>query len=87
MQQPCGFAQGHFSDERSPVSFRELQWFSCRRSAPFISAKSLGGGKFLLVGDSIEMQFQSAYNYNLGASLSLVVMLMIIICMLVMNRL
>ncbi|MGN0554385.1 MAG: ABC transporter permease [Candidatus Fimenecus sp.] len=52
----------------------------------FYISQKLGGGKFLLVGDSIEMQFQSAYNYNLGASLSLVLMLMIIVCMLVMNR-
>ncbi len=52
----------------------------------FYISQKLGGGKFLLVGDSIEMQFQSAYNYNLGASLSLVLMVMIIVCMLVMNR-
>lgn len=52
----------------------------------FYISQKLGGGKFLLIGDSIEMQFQTAYNYNLGASLSLVLMLMIIICMLVMNR-
>lgn len=52
----------------------------------FYISQKLGGGKFLLVGDSIEMQFQTAYNYNLGASLSLVLMLLIIVCMLVMNR-
>ena len=52
----------------------------------FYISQKLGGGKYLLVGDSIEMQFQSAYNYNLGASLSLVLMVMIIICMIIMNR-
>lgn len=52
----------------------------------FYISQKLGGGKFLLVGDAIEMQFQTAYNYNLGASLSLVLMLMIVVCMLVMNR-
>lgn len=52
----------------------------------FYISQKLGGGKFMLIGDSIEMQFQTAYNYNLGASLSLVLMVMIIICMLVMNR-
>lgn len=52
----------------------------------FYISQKLGGGKFLLIGDSIEMQFQSAYNYNLGASLSLVLMLLIIVCMLIMNR-
>ncbi len=52
----------------------------------FYISQKLGGGKYLLVGDSIEMQFQSAYNYNLGASLSLVLMLMILVCMFIMNR-
>ena len=52
----------------------------------FYISQKLGGGKYLLVGDSIEMQFQSAYNYNLGASLSLVLMVMIIICMVIMNK-
>lgn len=52
----------------------------------FYISQKLGGGKYLLVGDSIEMQFQSAYNYNLGASLSLVLMIMIIICMIIMNK-
>lgn len=52
----------------------------------FYISQKLGGGKFLLVGDSIEMQFQTSYNYNLGASLSLALMVMILICMVVMNR-
>lgn len=52
----------------------------------FYISQKLGGGKYLLVGDSIEMQFQSAYNYNLGASLSFVLMLMILVCMFIMNR-
>ena len=52
----------------------------------FYISQKLGGGKFLLIGDSIEMQIQSANNYNLGASLSLVLMLLIIVCMLIMNR-
>jgi spermidine/putrescine transport system permease protein len=52
----------------------------------FYISQKLGGGKMLLIGDSIETQFQSAYNYNLGASLSLVLMVLIIICMAVMNK-
>lgn len=52
----------------------------------FYISQKLGGGKYLLVGDSIEMQFQSAYNYNLGASLSFVLMIMILVCMFIMNR-
>lgn len=52
----------------------------------FYISQKLGGGKFFLIGDSIEMQFQSAYNYNLGAALSLVLMVMIVICMVVVNH-
>lgn len=52
----------------------------------FYISQKLGGGKTLLIGDVIEMQFQQSYNYNLGASLSLVLMLMILLCMAVMNR-
>ena len=52
----------------------------------FYISQMLGGGKILLIGDSIETQFQSAYNYNLGASLSLVLMVLIIISMALMNK-
>lgn len=52
----------------------------------FYISKKLGGGTFAMIGDVIEMQFQSSYNYNLGATLSLVLMILIIICMAVMNR-
>ncbi len=52
----------------------------------FYISKKLGGGTFAMIGDVIEMQFQTSYNYNLGESLSLVLMLLIIICMAVMNR-
>ncbi len=52
----------------------------------FYISKKLGGNTFSLIGDVIEMQFKSANNYNLGASLSLVLMVLIIICMMVMNR-
>ena len=44
------------------------------------------GGKIILVGDAIEKQIQSLYNYNIGAALSLVLMVMIIISMAVMKR-
>ena len=32
----------------------------------------------MLIGDVIERQFQSAYNYNLGAAMSLVLMVLIL---------
>lgn len=52
----------------------------------FYISKKLGGGTFAMIGDVIEMQFQTSYNYNLGATLSLVLMVLIILCMAIMNR-
>ena len=52
----------------------------------FIISQKLGGGKTLLIGDLVEMQFTQAYNPNLGAAISLVLMIMIFICMGLMNR-
>jgi len=52
----------------------------------FYISQKLGGGNFDLIGDTIERQFQTAYNYNLGASMSFVLMLIIIISMTVMNK-
>ncbi len=52
----------------------------------FYISQKLGGGNFDLIGDTIERQFQTAYNYNLGAAMSFVLMLIIIISMAVMNR-
>lgn len=52
----------------------------------FYISQKLGGGKFTLIGDVIEMQFQTAYNYNLGAAISLLLMVFILICLAVMNK-
>lgn len=52
----------------------------------FYISKKLGGGTFAMIGDVIEMQFQTSYNYNLGATLSLVLMILIILCMAIMNQ-
>lgn len=51
----------------------------------FYITQKLGGGHVNLIGDVIEGQFQTAYNYNLGAALSLVLMVMILICLGVLN--
>ena len=51
----------------------------------FYITQKLGGGQIVLIGDVIETQFQSANNYNLGASLSFVLMIMILICLGIMN--
>lgn len=52
----------------------------------FYISQKLGGGKYTLIGDVIEMQFMTAYNYNLGASISLLLMIFILICLAVMNK-
>lgn len=53
----------------------------------FVISRLLGGGKNMLLGDLIEMQFLgSAYNPHLGSAISLIMMIIIIVCMMVMNR-
>lgn len=52
----------------------------------FYISQKLGGGNFDLIGDTIERQFQTAYNYNLGAAMSLVLMIIIMISMAIMNK-
>lgn len=52
----------------------------------FYISQKLGGGKFPLIGDVIEMKFLVSYNYNVGATLSLVLMVLILICLFFMNK-
>ncbi len=52
----------------------------------FYISQKLGGGKYQLIGDAIERQFQQAYNYNLGSALSFLLMILILISMLIMNH-
>ena len=53
----------------------------------FAISHLLGGGKHLLLGNLIEMQFKgSAYNPYLGSAVALVMMVIVLICMAVMNR-
>ena len=52
-----------------------------------IFSKLLGGGKTLLLGDLIEMQFYgNSYNPYLGSAIALVMMVIVLICMAIMNR-
>jgi spermidine/putrescine transport system permease protein len=51
----------------------------------FYITQKLGGGQIVLIGDVIETQFQSANNYNLGASLSFVLMILIFVCLGIMS--
>ena len=52
----------------------------------FVISRLMGGGHTSLIGDIIETQFQTANNFNLGASLSFVLMILIFICLAVMNK-
>ncbi|MDR2606264.1 MAG: ABC transporter permease [Oscillospiraceae bacterium] len=53
----------------------------------FVISKLLGGGKDMLLGDLIEMQFLgSTYNPQLGSAISLVMMVLILILMSLMNK-
>lgn len=51
----------------------------------FYISKKMGGG-MVLVGDVIETQFLTNYNYNMGAAMSLALMILVLISMWVMNR-
>ena len=53
----------------------------------FVISGLLGGGKTMLLGDLIQMQFfGNTYNPNLGSAISLVMMVIVLICMSIMNR-
>ena len=53
----------------------------------FVITQLLGGGKVMMLGDLIEMQFLgSAYNPHLGSAIALVMMFIVILFMLVVNR-
>ena len=52
----------------------------------FYISQKLGGGNFDLIGDTIERQFQTAYDYNLGSAISFVLMILILLSMTVMNK-
>ena len=52
----------------------------------FYISQKLGGGKIMLIGDAIERQIQTTYNYNLGAAISFVLMLLILASLAVMNH-
>ena len=53
----------------------------------FAISRLLGGGKQMLLGDLIELQFMGgAYDPHLGAAISLVMMLVVVACMVIMNH-
>lgn len=52
----------------------------------FYISQKMGNGRFEMIGDTIERQFMSNYDYHMGATLSLILMVLIVICLAVMNR-
>ena len=53
----------------------------------FVISQLLGGGKEMLLGDLIELQFLgAAYNPHLGSAIALVMMIIVMVFMYVMNR-
>ena len=53
----------------------------------FVISRLLGGGKSLLLGDLIEMQFMgTTYNPWLGSAIALVMMVIVLVCMAIMDR-
>ena len=52
----------------------------------FYISQKLGGGTIFLIGDTIELQFQTPATYHVGAAISLVMMLLIVISVAIMNH-
>ena len=52
----------------------------------FVVSNLLGGGKVLLIGNVIELEFTLARNWNLGSGLSIILMLFVLASMSVMNK-
>jgi spermidine/putrescine transport system permease protein len=52
----------------------------------FYISQKLGGGRFDLIGDTIERQFLMNNNKNVGAAISLVMMILILISVAIMNK-
>jgi spermidine/putrescine transport system permease protein len=52
----------------------------------FYISQKLGSTSSTLIGDVIESQFKAAYNFNLGAAMSLGLMVIVFICTAVMHR-
>ena len=52
----------------------------------FVISTLLGGGQFILIGNLIEQQFLTVYNWSFGSAVSVIMMLIILISMFVMSR-
>lgn len=52
----------------------------------FVISDILGGGKILLIGNVIEQEFTTAFNWHLGSGISIVLMIFVIASMSLMSR-
>jgi len=52
----------------------------------FYISQKLGGGNFDLIGDTIERQFMTNKDYNMGSAISLVLMVIIIVSTTILNK-
>ena len=77
------FHKDNSSAQPSRRSFRNYHGV-CPSVSTFVISRLLGGGKSMLLGDLIEMQFLgSAYNPHLGSAISLIMMIIIVVCMMI----
>lgn len=52
----------------------------------FIISRLLGGGHYKLIGNLIEQQFLSVYDWNFGSAISIIMMIVILISMAVLSK-
>ncbi len=52
----------------------------------FIISRLLGGGHYKLIGNLIEQQFLSVYDWNFGSAISIIMMIIILISMAVLSK-
>jgi spermidine/putrescine transport system permease protein len=52
----------------------------------FVISRLLGGGQFTLIGNLIEQQFLSSWDWGFGSALSVIMMLLILASMGIMNK-
>ena len=90
-QDLCAPAGAVFSKEIFPLSMpgvvSGITMVFVPAVSTFVISKTLGGGKEMLIGDLIDLQFMgNAYNPQLGSAIALVMMILVFLCMLIMNR-
>ena len=52
----------------------------------FVISRLLGGGQYMLIGNLIERQFTSVYDWHFGSAVSIIMMIIILISMGVMSK-